>query len=327
MRRRWAVIAQGVIFGLSHYFEGPYSVALTTVTGVLFGLPRLFGVGIVPMILAHSLLNLILGAPFFLSLPENWPLARSTRCQEIEALKSEPMEKALPIVIEALGSDDDQAIVCASMVLKHRYAAVAMSALGEALRSDRHATVFGAVFAWRELRYPELVPDVRRIAEDTADRGFRHVRFGLSLKTATTNGYDRGRTVHQTHERAAWRGRHSANSRRRRWKRRVSRMHRRDAPPRRGWRCGVARPFSIPALAARGPSCFLRQQAVECRGERMAGRLRQVRGHDEGPQLPFPTRLPECHAPSWAGLGSSRSRLQQFGVLCPGTEGTWATAC
>ena len=66
MRPRWTVIAQGVIFGLSHYLRGPYSVALTTVTGVLFGLPRLFGVGIVPMILAHSLLNLILSAPFFL---------------------------------------------------------------------------------------------------------------------------------------------------------------------------------------------------------------------------------------------------------------------
>ena len=65
MRPRWAVIAQGVIFGLSHYLRGPYSVALCTVTGVLFGLPRLFGVGIVPMILAHSLLNFILGAPFF----------------------------------------------------------------------------------------------------------------------------------------------------------------------------------------------------------------------------------------------------------------------
>ncbi len=174
MRPRWAVIAQGVIFGLSHYLRGPYSVALTTVTGVLFGLPRLFGVGIVPMILAHSLLNLILGAAFFfVSLPENWPLARSTRCQDLEALKSEPVEKALPIVIEALGSDDDQAIVCASMVLEHRYAAVAMPAIGEALRSDRHAAVFGALFAWRELHYPELLQDVRRIAGNPADRGLQ----------------------------------------------------------------------------------------------------------------------------------------------------------
>lgn len=185
MRPRWAVIAQGVIFGLSHYLRGPYSVADTTVTGVLFGLPRLFGVGIVPMILAHSLLNFILGAPFFfVSLPENWPLARSTRCQEIEALKSEPVEKALPIVIEALGSDDDQAIVCASMVLKHRYAAVAMPAIGEALRSDRHATVFGALFAWRELHYPELLQDVRRIAGNPADRGLQ----AIALAALAENG-------------------------------------------------------------------------------------------------------------------------------------------
>ncbi|RLS73591.1 MAG: CPBP family intramembrane metalloprotease [Planctomycetota bacterium] len=43
MRPRWAVIAQGVIFGLSHSLRGPYSVAWTAVTGVLFGLPRLLG--------------------------------------------------------------------------------------------------------------------------------------------------------------------------------------------------------------------------------------------------------------------------------------------
>jgi membrane protease YdiL (CAAX protease family) len=96
MRPRWAVIAQGVIFGLSHSLRGPYSVASTTVTGVLFGLPRQFG------------------------------------------------------------------------------------------------------------RPPE---------------------------------------------RAAWRGRHSANSHRRRWKRWRSLMPRRDAPSRRGWRCGAAKPFSILTIA------------------------------------------------------------------------------
>jgi membrane protease YdiL (CAAX protease family) len=173
MRPRWAVIAQGVIFGLMHYSKGPYAVALTTVTGVLYGLPRLFGVGIVPMILAHSLVNVILGAPFLATLPVNLRLARSTRCQELEALKAEPVEKALPIIIDALGSDDDQAIVCATMVLKHRYAAVAMPALGEALRSDQRSNVSGAIFAWSELACPELFPDMRRLAEDAADRGLQ----------------------------------------------------------------------------------------------------------------------------------------------------------
>jgi len=185
MRPRWAVIAQGVVFGLSHYLRGPYSVAETTVTGVLFGLPRLFGVGIVPMILAHSLLNFVLGASFFfVSLPEALPLARSTRCQELEALKAEPAEKALPIIIDALGSDDDQAIVCATMVLKHRYAAVAMPALGEALRSDQRSKVSGAIFAWSELACPELFPDMRRIAEKPADRGLQ----AISLAALAENG-------------------------------------------------------------------------------------------------------------------------------------------
>ena len=63
-----------------------------------------------------------------------------------------------------------------------------------------------------------------------------------------------------------------------------------------------------------------------CHGERMAGRFRQVRGHDEGLQLPLPPSLPECHAPSWACLRSSRSEWQPLSALLTGAKGTLATA-
>ena len=62
----------------------------------------------------------------------------------------------------------------------------------------------------------------------------------------------------------------------------------------------------------------LRQKAVQCRVERMAGRFRQVRGRDEGP---LPASFPGCHAPSWVCLRSSRSRWQQFSALRSGAKG------
>ena len=61
--------------------------------------------------------------------------------------------------------------------------------------------------------------------------------------------------------------------------------------------------------------------------ERMPGRLRQVRGRDEGLELPLPTSFPECHAPFWVGLQSIRSRCQQFSAVWKGAKGTLATDC
>jgi hypothetical protein len=71
---------------------------------------------------------------------------------------------------------------------------------------------------------------------------------------------------------------------------------------------------------------MLRQQAVECRGEPMAGRFRQIRGHDEGIPLPLPASLPECHAP----LGSGDDQAEADGsslALSPSLKPTLALAC
>jgi membrane protease YdiL (CAAX protease family) len=176
MRTPLAVVTQAVLFGLTHWSQGPLAMASITIMGILFGVARVsrvFGGGLAPLILAHSIFNLIMSGPFLASLPEAWPVAVSARCQELDALKSEPAEKAVPIIIEALGSDDDPVIVCAMMLLKRRYSAVAMPALRDAIESKNRSLVFGAIFAWGELGYPELLPGMRRIAEDSSDRGLQ----------------------------------------------------------------------------------------------------------------------------------------------------------
>ena len=168
-----AVVTQAVLFGLIHWSQGPLAMISITIMGGLFGIARVFGVGLAPLILAHSIFNLIMSGPFLASLPEAWPVAVSARCQELEGLKSEPAEKAVPIIIEALGTDDDPVIVCAMMLLKRRYSAVAMPALRDAIESNNRSLVFGAIFAWGELGYPELIPGMRRIAENSSDRGLQ----------------------------------------------------------------------------------------------------------------------------------------------------------
>lgn len=171
-----AVVTQAVLFGLIHWSQGPLTMISSTISGSLYGIARVsrvFGVGLAPLILAHSIFNLIMFGPFLASLPEVWPIAVSARCQELDALKSEPAEKAVPIIIEALGTDDDPVIACASMLLKRRYSAVAMPALRDAIESKNRSLVFGAIFAWGELGYPELLPGMRRIAENSSDRGLQ----------------------------------------------------------------------------------------------------------------------------------------------------------
>lgn len=168
-----AVVTQAVLFGLIHWSQGPLAMISIAIMGSLFGIARVFGVGVAPLILAHSIFNLIMSGPFLASLPEAWPVAVSARCQELEGLKSEPAEKAVPIIIEALGTDDDPVIVCASTLLKRRYSAVAMPALRDAIESKNRSLVFGAIFAWGELGYPELLPGMRRIAENSSDRGLQ----------------------------------------------------------------------------------------------------------------------------------------------------------
>ena len=73
----------------------------------------------------------------------------------------------------SVGTDDDAVIVCAMTLLKRRYSAVAMPALRDAIESKNRSLVFGAIFAWGELGYPELLPGMRRIAENSSDRGLQ----------------------------------------------------------------------------------------------------------------------------------------------------------
>ena len=61
--------------------------------------------------------------------------------------------------------------------------------------------------------------------------------------------------------------------------------------------------------------------------ERMAARLRQVVGRDDGLNLPLPSSLPECHVPSWVCRSASQARSQEFSALSRHVKPTLATAC
>ena len=76
-----------------------------------------------------------------------------------------------------------------------------------------------------------------------------------------------------------------------------------------------------------GVEAVLSQQPIQRCIKRMAGRLRQVGGRDEGLHLPLPASLPECHVPSWVCQSMGQARSQECSALSQAVKPTLATAC
>lgn len=61
LQRKLGVIVQAVVFGLSHGYQGPRSIALITVYGLLFGLLAKYRKSLVPGMLAHAWTDIYAG--------------------------------------------------------------------------------------------------------------------------------------------------------------------------------------------------------------------------------------------------------------------------
>jgi len=85
--------------------------------------------------------------------------------------------------------------------------------------------------------------------------------------------------------------------------------------------CGYVREGARPMLQ-RSLECAVEAVAMEKNGREGSAGQRPRRSL----QLPLPTSLPECHAPSWACPRSSRSQWQPLSALLTGAKGTAATA-
>ncbi|MBU4270516.1 MAG: CPBP family intramembrane metalloprotease [Planctomycetes bacterium] len=179
-----ALLIQSLLFALAHlprtqfYFHaGGYQVVIATFFyGLILGAWRIRFRSIIPLMLAHVLLNGVVSisslktqydfAQFSTDMPSDF-FARtrtSPQCWKIYKLTKEPISKAIPAIIEFVGDQDEVVSVYAAGVLQNHYRNDAEPYLKEALASDNKKTVESALFLIGPWHWSNLQEEVRTVA-------------------------------------------------------------------------------------------------------------------------------------------------------------------
>ena len=84
----------------------------------------------------------------------------------MQALKEEPAERAIPLIVEQLGHSDIRVQSGANVILKNRYRDAAGPCLREALSSSNPELGTATMRIIGGNNFEELVPEIRRLAWD-----------------------------------------------------------------------------------------------------------------------------------------------------------------
>jgi len=160
-----AVIVQAILFSIFHIGHTTPSARVVGAfaMGVAFGAWRITFRGLLPLIVAHGLLNAVATLPMSIA---EYRIVNLPECRQMEALEHEPAERAIPLIIEYLGNPDIRVRGCAHAILESRYRDSAGPYLREALSSSNIELVQATVLLAEQDAFPELVPAVRRLAWD-----------------------------------------------------------------------------------------------------------------------------------------------------------------
>jgi hypothetical protein len=164
-----ALLIQSLLFTLAHYPEHSLWLPAIFVYGTILGIWRIRFRSLLPIVLAHIVVNGVFLAP---GLTSQYQAAVKSypKCRQIDALTREPVEKAVPAIIGFFADPDDVVSGYAVEVLTSRYRSVAEPHLKLALASGDKRTVDKALFVVEFYHYPGLKPDVRKLAWSFADR-------------------------------------------------------------------------------------------------------------------------------------------------------------
>lgn len=162
---RWpiALLIHSLLFSLAH-FPTYWSVLLACFFyGTILGIWRIRFRSLLPLILAHVILN---GVAFIPNLKAQYDAAVQSypKCREIDRLTREPVEKALPALIALMADRDEVVSLHALEVLGKNYRSEAQPYFAEALASSDNRTVDRALSATEWYGYSCLKPQVRAIA-------------------------------------------------------------------------------------------------------------------------------------------------------------------
>ena len=163
MSNRAAVLVQAILFSACH-LGSPFRsdrLAGAFVMGVAFGAWRLRFSGLLPLMVMHALLNAMAFLPMAIM---EYDIVSLPECRQMEALKEEPAERAIPLIVEQLGNPDIRVQSGANVILTTRYRDAAGPYLREALASADPEVVQSTMRLITRDTFPELVPEIRRVA-------------------------------------------------------------------------------------------------------------------------------------------------------------------
>jgi hypothetical protein len=165
-----AVLVESSLFALGHLLlVGVVHSISAFLVGVLLSLWRVRLRSVIPLILAHVILNAVAGIPKLKTLYSGTPILGKPKVAQISRLTYEPAAKALPSLIGFLSDEDQDVCNYASVILLSRYRNDAEAYLKDAL-SSKDAKLVNAVLSIVEIApYPALKDDVRRVAWSAAD--------------------------------------------------------------------------------------------------------------------------------------------------------------
>lgn len=165
MTPTFAILTQAILFAACH--AGPmfrtHRLAGAFAMGIAFGAWRLRFNGLLPLMVAHGVMNAITYLPSAIT---EYDLVSLPECRQMEALRHEPPNRAIPLIIGNLGSPDIRVRSGAHAILESRYKDSAGPFLREALSSDDVDLVQAALLLAEEHSFPELIPELRRLAWD-----------------------------------------------------------------------------------------------------------------------------------------------------------------
>ena len=165
-----AVLLQAILFSACHLGQDSRSARLvgSFVLGVAFGVWRIRLPGLLPLMVMHGLINALAWLPLAIT---EYDVVSLAEFRQMEALKDEPAERAIPSIINHLANPDIRVQICANVILGSRYRDSAPPYLREALSSPDPVVVRATISIIGEQSIRELIPDLRRLAWDhfTAD--------------------------------------------------------------------------------------------------------------------------------------------------------------
>jgi membrane protease YdiL (CAAX protease family) len=185
-----ALLFQASLFALGHLplilpSSGGYERAMAAFFyGIILGAWRIRFRSIIPLVLAHIVLNGVATIPvlknqyYWADLTAQTDFSAdfaakvrsSPKCQEIYLLSKEPVEQAVPGIIAFLGDSDDVVAVYAMTALNTRYRHEAEPYLKDALASNDKNTVRGVLSVIGIWHWPNLKQDVRKVGLSADDQ-------------------------------------------------------------------------------------------------------------------------------------------------------------